>query len=223
MTLDVEQEWRNLQAALAPLDRQGALRLDRLEEPTLSAIQQALRRTDYHIFHFVGHGGFDEQNQDGLLILEDGNGNGSPVSGQYLGMMLHDAKTLRLALLNACEGGRTSRVDLFAGVCQTLLQQGVPAVIAMQFSITDQAAITLSQEFYRGLTDGLLTKLAACQLSCAFAGAKPAALNGSQFIDESALYPTKATLESRGTITLSDEPGVGVAPDESAINRFLVK
>jgi hypothetical protein len=69
-------------------------------------------------------------------------------------MLLHDEKTLRLAILNACEGGRTSRSDPFAGVGQSLLQQGIPAVIAMQFEIPDEAAITMAYEFYSALADG---------------------------------------------------------------------
>jgi hypothetical protein len=34
------------------------------------------------------------------------------------------------------------------------VQQGVPAVIAMQFEITDEAAITFAEEFYSATADG---------------------------------------------------------------------
>jgi hypothetical protein len=153
--LDVEEEWRRLRAAVQDLEERGLLTIDRLETPTLVALQRQLRRKQYHIFHFIGHGGFDIQRQDGLLMLEDEQGNSRPVSGQDLGVLLHDEKSLRLALLNACEGGRTARTDPFAGVCQSLLQQGIPAVIAMQFAISDGAAIALTHEFYIALADGL--------------------------------------------------------------------
>ncbi|MCL4862494.1 MAG: CHAT domain-containing protein [Caldilineaceae bacterium] len=153
--LDVEVEWQRLREAVRDLEVRGLLTVDRLETPTLAALQRQLRRKEYHVFHFIGHGGFDEQAQDGLLMLEDEHSNSRPVSGQYLGVLLHDEKSLRLALLNACEGGRTSRSDPFAGVCQSLLQQGVPAVIAMQFAISDQAAVALAHEFYGALADGL--------------------------------------------------------------------
>ena len=62
-------------------------------------------------------------------------------------------RRVQLAVLNACEGGRTSRQDPFAGVGQSLVQQGIPAVVAMQFEISDQAAITLAHEFYAALAD----------------------------------------------------------------------
>jgi hypothetical protein len=40
-------------------------------------------------------------------------------------------------------------------VAQTLIQQGVPAVVAMQFEITDRAAIAFSDDFYASLVLGL--------------------------------------------------------------------
>ncbi len=152
--LDVEGEWEKLKEALSDLEQRGLVALERLEDATLTALQRRLRRGEYHVFHFVGHGGFDERAQDGVLLLEDEHGRGRPVSGQYLGTLLHDERTLRLAILNACEGARTSRSDPFAGTAQSLVQQGIPAVIAMQFEITDEAAIALAHEFYTALADG---------------------------------------------------------------------
>ena len=152
--LNVEEEWRRLSNALAPLLRRGLVTLERLKNPTLSALQQHLRRGEYHIFHFVGHGKYSEHKQDGMLLLEDESGKGRPVSGQYLGTVLHDHRSLRLVVLNACEGARTSQEDPYAGVAQTLVLQGIPAVIAMQFEIVETAAITFAQEFYGAVADG---------------------------------------------------------------------
>ncbi|MCI0694225.1 AAA-like domain-containing protein [candidate division KSB1 bacterium] len=152
--LNVEQEWARLNEALADLKRRGLVELHRLGRASLVALQKQLRQDEYHIFHFVGHGGIDKQTQEGVLILEDDNGLSTPVSGQELGMLLHDERTLRLALLNACEGARNARSDPFAGVAQSLVQQGIPAVIAMQFEVTDEAAITLAHQFYDALADG---------------------------------------------------------------------
>jgi muconate cycloisomerase len=71
-----------------------------------------------------------------------------------------------------------------------------------------------------GLTDGLLTKLAACQLASVFGVDGPVALNGSQFIDESGLYPAKGEIESGGTIRLNDAPGIGVEPDPAYLKQY---
>jgi hypothetical protein len=152
--LDVEQEWSKLQESVVDLARNKLVILERLENATLSELQRRLRRGEYHIFHFIGHGGFDQALQDGLLILENDHQRGRPVSGQDLGTLLHDHRALRLAVLNACEGARTARTDPFAGTAQSLVQQGLPAVIAMQFEITDEAAITFAHEFYAAVADG---------------------------------------------------------------------
>ena len=89
-----------------------------------------------------------------MLILEDEDKRGREVSGQYLGALLHDQRTLRLAVLNACEGARSSSDEVFSGTAQSLVQQGLPAVIAMQFEVTDTAAITLTHEFCEAIADG---------------------------------------------------------------------
>ena len=151
--LEIEEEWHKITESLSHLERQGLVELDKLKRATLPDLQQQLRQNDYHIFHFIGHGGFDKQSDDGVLILEDEQKQGRPMSGQYLGALLHNHRSLRLAILNACEGARASQKDPFAGTAQSLVQQGIPAVIAMQFEITDQAAVTFSQTFYSAISD----------------------------------------------------------------------
>jgi tetratricopeptide (TPR) repeat protein len=152
--LDVEEEWKRLNIALQPLIDRDLVILEKLEYSTLSALQQHLRRDQVHIFHFIGHGKYFEQQQDGMLLLEDESHRGRPTSGQHLGAILHDHHTLRLVVLNACEGARTSTEDPYTGVAQTLVRQGIPAVLAMQFEIFEKAAITLAQEFYSAIADG---------------------------------------------------------------------
>jgi tetratricopeptide (TPR) repeat protein len=152
--LDVERESGKMREALSELEQQGLVSVERQENATLPDLQRRLRQHEYHIFHFVGHGGFDEQAQDGLLVLEDQEARGRRVSAQFIGTLLHDHRPLRLAVLNACEGARASRTDPFAGTAQSLVQQGVPAVIAMQFEVTDDAAICFTREFYAAIASG---------------------------------------------------------------------
>lgn len=170
--LDVEAEWRKLQESLAELQERGLLILSRLESPTLAHLQRWFRRQTCHILHFIGHGGFNPKTDDGLLLFTDENGRGREVTGQTLGTLLHDHRPLRLAVLNACEGARTSRTDPFAGVAQSLVQQGIPAVVAMQFEITDKAAITFAHELYAAVVDGypVDASLAEARKALFFAG-----------------------------------------------------
>ncbi|HSJ25895.1 MAG TPA: CHAT domain-containing protein [Longimicrobiales bacterium] len=152
--LDSAAEWELLNRALADLAAAGAVQLHKLERATISALRWELKRNDYHVFHFIGHGGVDAITERGILLLEDEHGRSDPVEAEVLAGVLSAERSLRLAVLNACEGGRASHGDIFAGTAQALVQQDVPAVIAMQFEISDQAAIALTHDFYKALSMG---------------------------------------------------------------------
>jgi hypothetical protein len=152
--LDVEHEAAKLEDALRMPIEKGLITVDRLEVATLEQLQRQLRRSEYHVFHFIGHGGYSERGEEGVLLLEDDRGRSDPASAEFLRTLFQNHRTLRLAILNACEGARTDPTDPFAGVAQSLVRGGVSAVIAMQFEISDEAAIMLSSEFYSALADG---------------------------------------------------------------------
>ena len=162
--LEVEQEWNRLNDTLGGLTRRGLVTVDRLESGNLAALQRPLRLTEYHVLHFIGHGGYDENAQDGALALEGADGKTRLVTGRDLGMMIRNRRhSLRLVVLNACEGARSAQDDPFGGVAQALVHQGIPAVIAMQFEISDTAAITFSQSFYQAIADGLPVDVATVE------------------------------------------------------------
>jgi hypothetical protein len=165
--LQVDKERADLEAALGGLVAQGAVAIDWLERPTLGALLRKLQSASFHVLHFVGHGSYSRQAEQGLLLLEDDKGQGQPMSGDKLAAVLRDFTSLRLVVLNACEGARTSRVDPFAGVATSLVQREIPAVIAMQFEITDASAVVFAEAFYRALASGapVDTALAAARLA----------------------------------------------------------
>jgi hypothetical protein len=78
--LDVGREKRRLQEATDGLQKAGLLTLDWLEGSTPRDLQQALWKDSYHILHFVGHGGFDAAQDEGVLAFqnEDGKTTSSP-------------------------------------------------------------------------------------------------------------------------------------------------
>jgi hypothetical protein len=151
--LDVDREMSNLTEALRVLEDNRMVTLERLERATMKALRRRLSTSPCHIFHFIGHGGFDQE-LGGVLVFEDEAGNGARVSAQTLAPLLHNHESLQLAVLNACEGARTGATDPFAGTAQALVQQSIPAVVAMQFEITDKAAVTFSSVFYEALARG---------------------------------------------------------------------
>ncbi len=102
------------------------------------------------------------------------------------------------------------KITRSGGIWPSLQQIAVAASAGLPFLVS-------------GLTDSLLTKLAACQLALAYGHPGPAALNGSQFVDESALYPDKPQIEFDGSVHLGEQSGIGIHPDPQAIEHFLAK
>lgn len=153
-TLDVEREWSQLQRSLSDAESVQKASLTRLDTGRLDELQDALREDDYHVFHFIGHGTFSEADNDGALLLEDELGRSKIIAGRVLGDRLRDSRSMRLVVLNNCEGAATSAFDPFAGTAQSLLRKGIPAVVAMQFAVTDLSALAFSRGFYRSIIDG---------------------------------------------------------------------
>jgi hypothetical protein len=162
--LDVAGEREKLENALAGAIQRGVVDIDWVEGATLAAIDRAIGAADdTHVLHYIGHGSYDERNEEGVLMLEDANGRAQPVTGGDLCALLQDERSLRLIVLNACEGARSSRVDPFSGVAAGLLQCRIPAVIGMQFEITDDAAKTFGGRLYEYLADGYPVDAALAQ------------------------------------------------------------
>ncbi len=152
--LDVEAEWDALENALAEVTAQGLVELHRLDQPTLNALQRQLRRQPFHVLHFLGHGGFDPGSGEGLLLMSDSRGNARAVRASALATILGDHRSLRLVVLNACQGAQTGGSNPYAGTAQRLVQSGIPAVVAMREAVSDAASLAFAYEFYLALAGG---------------------------------------------------------------------
>jgi len=166
-SLQVDVEKQRLRNALAELIEKGLVQLDWLSGQTISDLRRATRPQmgPWHAFHFVGHGGYDSQSNEGLLIFADEAGKSDSRTATEVARLLTGQPDLRFVMLNACKGSFTSETGIFTSTAATLVQQGIPAVIAMQHNITDPAAIAFSGNFY----DALMTNL---QIDAAVADAR---------------------------------------------------
>ncbi|MES2461352.1 MAG: CHAT domain-containing protein [Armatimonadota bacterium] len=158
-TLDIDAERQRMLRALAPLIALGALQVDWSPDGRLRTLQRMLRMAElsgkpYHIWHYIGHGRFDNE-KGSVLLLEDTAGRIAPATGFELGTMFGTYPSLKLAILNACEGARAGREDGLSGAAVALVERGMAAVIAMQFEITQETAVLFSEEFYSALVDGI--------------------------------------------------------------------
>ena len=121
--LDVDAERQKLEQALSDLSAQGMVELSWLERATLGELNRVIGAPDeVHVLHYIGHGAYDERTQGGVLVLEDDQGRAHEVTGEEVGSLLWDEHSLRLVVLNSCEGARSSHVDPFSGVAASLVE-----------------------------------------------------------------------------------------------------
>jgi len=152
MPLDADREKAAIEDGLQELRASGQIEVVFLEEATRNALQDRLRE-EFHILHFIGHGVFSRGR--GHLVMEDEGERRRLLDAETLSYFLLDTP-VRLAILNACETARIPKDgNPFLAVAPALVRFGVPAVVAMQFPMPDDAAHLFAREFYAALTDDL--------------------------------------------------------------------
>lgn len=146
---DLAAGWRSVWKAS---DSNPGVEVESLAYPTFAGLSRKLSEETWHVLHFMGHGGFWDENREGHLCFADAAGKADRIQGSKLGGALKSAlPNLRLVFLSSCVSGvmrQHERRGPLAGVVPALLNAGVPAVVAMQASIDSEAAIALSAAFY---------------------------------------------------------------------------
>ena len=120
VSLDTEEEIGVIQAALDEPVREGRVQIEYLDDATLSAIGDALRRFNPHVLHYTGHGVYDAEKQRSFLALEQESGDICLVGIEDLRPHLKEARNLHLVVLSGCQTARTSDVDAFSGMATGL-------------------------------------------------------------------------------------------------------
>lgn len=150
--LDATGEATLINSALETHIKVGQIELDIIKEATTRNINQKLREKPYNIFHFIGHGVF--QDNKGYIALEDNNKQAKLMDEESFANFFLGYRSLGLAVLNSCKGAEVSEQQIFTGIAPNLVQRGIPAVVAMQYSIRDTTAKIFADEFYRTLALG---------------------------------------------------------------------
>jgi hypothetical protein len=151
--LDLDKEWQGITDKL-----QGDSRFEvsLLEHASLLSLQDKLLAEPWHVIHFMGHGGFQEETGLGYLAFESASGKAEAISGKTLGIFLKSFPEIRLVFLNACKTAvipRRAGQDPYTATAAALVLAGAPAVIAMQAPISDSAAIQFSTRFYQSIAN----------------------------------------------------------------------
>jgi hypothetical protein len=163
--LDVDAEKALIERATESLRTNGTMHLDWVPGHSWRDLQTALGAGTYHVFHFIGHGEFDPQSRTGKLLLEAEGAPGAPfrLDAADLGALLSDHASLRLVVLNSCEGARASDTSLFSSTASIVAKKGIPAVVSMQYEISDGAALEFARTFYEFLSRGLPIEVAVSE------------------------------------------------------------
>lgn len=154
--LNVDEEKRQLALALAGPTRAGTVDLRWSSGATWLELQdELLLHGPWHALHFIGHGDFDPDRDEGVLALVGSEGRADLVGTDRIVDLLNQAEpTPRLAVLNSCSGAASNSTDLFSGTAAALVRGGISAVAAMQFEISDNAAAAFARGFYTALAAG---------------------------------------------------------------------
>ncbi|OBH15181.1 CHAT domain-containing protein [Mycobacterium sp. E3247] len=153
--LDVTAEQQHLSDALAGPIADGLIELEWLTQASWDAVQDRLLSSTWHVLHFIGHGDYDVGNDQGLIALVGPDRRANLVEAARLADLLGQAQpNPRLVVLNSCSSGEQGTRDLFSGTAAALVHSGISAVAAMQFTVSDSAAIAFSRGFYTAIAHG---------------------------------------------------------------------
>lgn len=160
--LNTEREQEILLEAINDPAAEGRISADFEDEAKLEILERSLRAElagsgGYHILHFTGHG--ISPRDGGGLLLEDAHGKKLPASIADVMRAIQSGQDgnakLRLAVISGCQTARTLHTQGFNDLARELLRQRVPAVIAMQFSISDEGGLKFAEVLYREIAKGV--------------------------------------------------------------------
>ncbi len=126
--------------------------VDTLVQPTPAELLQKLNSGRYNVLFYAGHG---VPAPDGGMLFLSPTGT---MNGTELAQVLTRVG-VKLAVFNACWGAlpdqRSGQTIPRSSLAEVLLHHGVPAVLAMRDSITDDEALAFIQTFAQALAERL--------------------------------------------------------------------
>ncbi len=104
----------------------------------------------------VAHGIYDDEEGCSAVLMEREDRTIDRLSGEILNGLLTQASGLRFVLLNLCLGAKASAAEPFSGLAQRLIAGGIPAVVAMQGEVSNEAATACSPSLFNGICENLI-------------------------------------------------------------------
>lgn len=160
--LHAEAEAESVLGALKGIRKGQRLEVKECAYASRVGLRQNLERFKPHILHFIGHG-TAKPLSGGVLLLYDGE-----LTARDLADWL--PPNVRLVVLSAC---RTASPARGKGTAETLMERGVPAVVAMQLPVRDPLSPSFSRELYSALAENRSLTEAVHQARSVIQGAGP--------------------------------------------------
>jgi hypothetical protein len=149
--LDLARERGCVLARIAAVN--GAVRVEVLDGVvTLMALQERIQSRSCAIVHFAGHGRVNDRGEVELQ-LNDEAGEARWVDIDVFATLFNQS-AVRLVLLNCCRAASVTIARGVASMGPVLINQGVAAVIAMRYEVSDDVAVSFADAFYRVLLTG---------------------------------------------------------------------
>ncbi len=106
-----------------------------------------------HLFHYAGHGHFDEKlPEKSGVVLHEGE-NLKVLSASDLESLVTDTPP-RFCFFNCCLSARTAAAPDqgdFVGLCEAVLVGGVPTVLGHRWEVLDSSSVKFARAFYSNL------------------------------------------------------------------------
>lgn len=145
--IDAAQELAEIERIVAAVGAHHFRVVSQTGQFDVVELRRTIEAEQPDILHLIGHG-----QPEGILLWKQGQPVWAPASS--LRVILQRATSVKLVVLNVCLAGRVSDRTPFSTVGPQLLQTGVPAVVAMQFEVLEQAAADFARYLYEELICG---------------------------------------------------------------------
>ena len=136
----LKRERRNIKAALRAHERDNKVKVEVEPGVSIEELYEVTRAysDEIVIFHYGGHAG------DTILRVESEDGGNEFAHAEGLAKHLGAQSALKLVFLNGCAT---------KGWVESLLENGVPAVIATSVEIEDKMATEFAEQFYKEISN----------------------------------------------------------------------
>jgi CHAT domain-containing protein len=152
--LNLKAEELAIEGALCALRERRLVEVEWLKNPTSADLLKKLDEKEWHVLHLAGHGTFDEGAAEGRLSMTASDRRAADLNAHTLRTLLHGRPSLRLVFLNSCDGAVGNARVLVSSTAALVTEAGIPAVIAMQFRISDNIAIEFAERVYAHVAKG---------------------------------------------------------------------